>query len=184
MRIKELVEKGVIDKNHWLTSAIVKDEDVEVIDGYVVWRDGEWCDGIWHEGEWRGGIWHEGEWRFGTWLAGHWYGGTWCDGSWHGGIWCNGTWRGGVWCNGTWRNGEWCKGIWHGGKTAMRSKYIPIVNTCGEIIIACKVKTIKEWDEWFYESTEEYETPRGSLEFKMILAHYEAVKAYIQVMEK
>ncbi len=47
-----------------------------------------------------------------------------------------------------------------------------------QIKIGCKEKSIPEWDRWF-DSEEEYETKRGTFEFRQIEAHYEAVKAYL-----
>ena len=47
---------------------------------------------------------------------------------------------------------------------------------CGE------PQSIEKWDYWFYETKEEFETKRDSFDFKTILAHYEAMKAYIKVM--
>ena len=47
-----------------------------------------------------------------------------------------------------------------------------------KIEIGCKEKSIPEWDKWF-SGSEEYETKRGTFEFRQIEAHYEAVKAYL-----
>ncbi len=47
-----------------------------------------------------------------------------------------------------------------------------------QIKISCTSKTIAEWDKWF-AGTEEFETKRGTFEFRQIEAHYEAVKAYL-----
>ena len=46
-----------------------------------------------------------------------------------------------------------------------------------KIKIGCKLKTIEEWD-LFFNSTEEYDTPRNTKEFNQIKALYNAVKAY------
>jgi hypothetical protein len=46
------------------------------------------------------------------------------------------------------------------------------------IKIGCKEKTISEWDLWF-ASTEEFDTTRGTPEFKKIQAMYLAHKAYL-----
>jgi hypothetical protein len=73
MKIKDLV-----DAPQWLKNAVVEDEDVEIINGVVVWRNGTWCNGTWRDGTWYNGIWHNG---------------TWCNGIWHNGIWRNGIWR-------------------------------------------------------------------------------------------
>ena len=62
------------------------------------------------------------------------------------------------------------------------SKYSPVFHE-GKIKIGCKIKTIEEWDS-FFNSTEEYETKRGSEEFERIHAHYLAVKAYKQHIDK
>ena len=50
--------------------AKTENEDIEIINGSVVWRGG-----IWHDGNWRGGEWEDGTWRWGTWLGGNWKGG-------------------------------------------------------------------------------------------------------------
>jgi hypothetical protein len=67
MKVKDLENPP-----QWLLDAWVDNEDVEIIDGVVVWRSGTWCDGTWH-------------------------GGTWCDGTWNGGTWLGGIWRSGDW---------------------------------------------------------------------------------------
>ena len=97
MKIKDLV-----DAPQWLKDAIVENEDVDIIDGIVIWRNGIWCNGTWRNGTWCNGIWCNGTWRNGTWRNG-----TWCNGEWCNGTWCNGIWRNGTWCNGTWCNGIW-----------------------------------------------------------------------------
>ena len=51
----------------------------------------------------------------------------------------------------------------------------------GKIKIGCKEKTIRKWDVWF-SGTEEFETKRGTEDFKRIQAHYEACKAYYKFM--
>lgn len=51
-----------------------------------------------------------------------------------------------------------------------------------KIRIGCKEKTIAEWDVWF-AGIEEFETKRGTEEFKRIQAHYEAYKAYYHFMK-
>ena len=58
----------------WLKEAKTVDEDVEIVGGRVIWRDGEWQDGVWQGGLWRGGVWR----------GGVWHGGVWRDGEWHG----------------------------------------------------------------------------------------------------
>lgn len=49
------------------------------------------------------------------------------------------------------------------------------------IKIGCKSKLIKDWDV-FFESKEEFDTPRSSLNFKRIYANYSAVKMYCKIM--
>jgi hypothetical protein len=46
------------------------------------------------------------------------------------------------------------------------------------IKIGCKEKTVDDWDLWF-ASTEEFDTKRGTHEFKQIEAMYLAHKAYL-----
>ena len=75
MKIKELENAP-----DWLKRAIVQDEDVEIVDGGVVWERGVWKGGIWEGGVWKGGVWE---------------GGVWKDGVWEHGVWEHGTWKGG-----------------------------------------------------------------------------------------
>jgi hypothetical protein len=51
----------------------------------------------------------------------------------------------------------------------------------GKIRIGCKVKTIEDWDA-FFNSEEEYDTPRSSSDFKQIRAIFESYKAYLNVL--
>lgn len=67
MRVSELKNAP-----QWLLEARVENEDVDIVNGRVVWYYGEWCGGVW-----RGGVWYDG---------------VWCDG-----VWCDGEWRGGEW---------------------------------------------------------------------------------------
>ena len=85
MRIKNLK-----DAPDWLKAAKTEGEDVEILDGRVIWHTGIWHTGTWHGGDWRGGAWY--------------------DGTWHGGDWHDGAWN-----NGNWRGGNWHKGVWLGG---------------------------------------------------------------------
>ena len=48
--------------------------------------------------------------------------------------------------------------------------------------IGCKTKSLEEWDA-FFNSDEEYSTPRDSPEFKQIQAVYEAHKAYMNFLK-
>ena len=50
------------------------------------------------------------------------------------------------------------------------------------INIGCKRMTIAEWDHWF-NSVDEFETPRTSDDFKRIRATYEALKSYCLIMK-
>ena len=52
-----------------------------------------------------------------------------------------------------------------------------------KIKIGCKRKTIAEWDLWF-ESNEEFDTERGTEDFKQIQAVYKSYKAYINFLNK
>jgi hypothetical protein len=51
----------------------------------------------------------------------------------------------------------------------------------GKINVGCKSKTPKEWIEWL-ESDREYETKRGTIEFKRIEATIRAYCAYVDTM--
>jgi len=52
------------------------------------------------------------------------------------------------------------------------------------IRIGCKTKTIKEWENWFENSTEIFDHSRDSLTFKRIKAHYKSVKTYLEECNK
>lgn len=60
MKVKELINTGKINKDHWLAKAVVYDEDVEIINNCIVWK----C-GVWQGGEWQYGVWHDGVWKSG-----------------------------------------------------------------------------------------------------------------------
>ena len=113
--VKELVEQGKIDKNHWLTKAKVSDENVRIISGSVIWIYGNWLDGRWKGGTWEFGNWRHGTWEGGIWKHGEWYDGVWWTGDWYHGVWKGGTWQGGTWGSGTWEDGTWEDGNWKGG---------------------------------------------------------------------
>ncbi len=50
------------------------------------------------------------------------------------------------------------------------------------IKIGCKYpQTIAWWDEWF-ASDKVFDTPRDTLDFKLIRANYEAMKAYLSIV--
>ena len=52
-----------------------------------------------------------------------------------------------------------------------------------KIQIGCKTKTIEEWEE-FFNSDEEFETKRGTDDFKQIQAVFESYKAYINFLNQ
>ncbi len=97
-------------------------------------------------------------------------------------VWIKGSFRG-VWLGGEWRGGVWRGGEWLGGDQTCRSRYIPILKAEGSISIGCKMMSVKEWDAWF-KGKEEFEIKRGTLEFKMIYAHYRAIREYKSIMDK
>ncbi len=158
------------------------------------WCDGTWCDGNWEGGNWKGGNWEGGNWKggnweSGTWMRGIWKSGAWKSGDWYSGTWCDGTWEGGTWYNGAWKDGTWMSGVWYGGawrggkwlngfvfvETSCNCQLF-LNNTTNEIKIGCKIKTAADWYKWF-DSNEEYDTPRNSKEFKQIY------KAFLYVIE-
>ena len=61
-------------------------------------------------------------------------------------------------------------------RTPLYSKW-PITFHGDKIKIGCEEKTIEEWDKWF-ASGKEFETKRGTEDFKRIEAHYKAYRAY------
>jgi hypothetical protein len=124
--LKKVMKKTEL-KNcpQWLLDANTENENVEIVDGRLVWyggtwKDGTWWNGIWYGGIWKGGTWksgtwHDGTWHNGTWNDGTWNDGTWNDGIWNDGIWNDGIWKGGTWHDGTWNDGTWWNGTWHHG---------------------------------------------------------------------
>jgi len=80
MKISELVKKGIIAKDHWLTKATTMGEDVEIINNQVIWKKGTWVKGTWENGIWKGGCWEKGTWKSGVWENGIWEKGNWEDG--------------------------------------------------------------------------------------------------------
>ena len=64
----------------------------------------------------------------------------------------------------------------------MHSKYCPMIMG-DKIKIGREEKTISAWDEWF-KSKETYDTKRGTKEFKLIEAHYKAIRAYKKCIDK
>jgi len=155
MRIKDLKDAPL-----WLKNAGVVDEDVETVNGVVIWKDGIWKDGIWEGGVWKDGIWEGGVWKGGIWEGGIWKDGVWKVGMWKGGVWKDGAWKDG------WKKIGQCKWPVHYSKTSIR--------------IGCVEKTPQEWDEWF-DSDEEIETKRGTEEFRKIQKAYKLAKYAMQL---
>ena len=56
MKISELTNAP-----QWLKDAIVENEDVEIVNNYVIWKDGTWKSGVWKSGRWEGGVWEDGK---------------------------------------------------------------------------------------------------------------------------
>ena len=63
----------------WLKSKSisVQDEDVDIVNGIIVWKRGTWECGIWKGGTWECGIWEGGLWKRGIWEGGLWEDGLW-----------------------------------------------------------------------------------------------------------
>ena len=144
----------------WLKSKSisVQDEDVDIVNGIIVWKRGTWECGIWKGGTWECGIWEGGLWKRGIWE-----GGTWEDGLWEDGLWEGGIWKGGIWKRGTWEGGLWEDGLWEFVSLCKWS----IRYSLDTIIIGCKTKSIPEWIGWL-DTDEEYQTPRDSVQFEHI----------------
>ena len=149
------------------------------------WKNGVWINGNWYCGTWETGAWADGTWHKGSWMKGTWCDGTWCDGNWHSGIWFDGTWRDGMWYGGTWEGGvwsggRWVTGVWKGAFAQhQRFRHSPILNIDKTITIGSRRKTRDEWDVWF-TGTEEYDTPRDSEEFKLLIANYKSFITYAE----
>ena len=161
--------------------------DVEIVNGCVIWKNGVWKNGvwkggIWEYGTWENGTWEDGIWEYGIWEYGTWENGTWEDGIWEYGTWENGTWEDGIWEYGTWENGIWERGCWKDGiwKGGYREigfcKWRVLVSKI-KIRIGCEEKTTEGWIN-FFESDKEYETSRGSEQFKDIYKSFLLAKEY------
>ena len=48
------------EKFKWLMKAETIDEDVEIVNGVLTWKDGVWENGIWRDGVFKGGYWRNG----------------------------------------------------------------------------------------------------------------------------
>jgi hypothetical protein len=107
---------------------------------------------------WKGGIWQYGTWQYGTWE----------DGIWEDGIWQYGTWQYGIWKGGTWKGGL---------SSPLRCRWCVMIERNDVIHIGCVKRTIKEWDEFFYNSDEVIEYPRDTDTFRLIERSYRAAKA-------
>ncbi len=109
-----------------------------------------------------------------------WFDGTWKIGIWYYGTWESGTWKDGLWKNGDFVNGKIIKGEFRLPKMSKWNikVHIPI----GNITIGCKEQSIKEWDEFFYNSNEIYSTQRDTVEFKRILNNYEIAKSTYKLL--
>ena len=107
-------------------------------------------------------IWKSGNFLGGNFLGGNFWGGNFLGGDFLGGNFRGGNFRGGLMMpNCKWVYGQDCE---------------------GRIIIGCKKKTLEEWDVWF-SGTEEFDTKRGTEDFKKIQACFEATKAYIKFLK-
>lgn len=184
-KIKELIEKEIIKKDHWLNLAVIESEDVDIIDNTVIWKKGVWEDGTWEGGSWEDGTWERGLWKEGTWTKGTWKDGIWKDGVWKDGLWKGGLWKGGLWKDGFWENGFWEGGAWEGGyKRIGFCKWKVYLNESkNSVKIGCKERTIEEWDEWF-ASDKEDETKRGTDSFKKIEESYKIARFAIKLEKR
>jgi len=71
MKVKELIDTGKINKDHWLAKARVYNEDVHIDKrNFIIWEGGVWKSGRWEGGRWKGGIWKDGIWIGGIWKGG------------------------------------------------------------------------------------------------------------------
>ena len=46
------------------------DEDVEIVNGVLTWKDGIWEGGVWEYGIWENGVWRDGVFKGGYWRNG------------------------------------------------------------------------------------------------------------------
>lgn len=172
MRLKEL--RKLPECPEWLKHKDIKvsREDIEIVDGNVVWNVGVWEKGRWEKGKWKDGIWYDG-----TWCDGTWYDGIWCDGTWYDGIWWDGFWEKGLWKGGSWKGGTWIDGWKEYGFCKWSCSYRKGTR---EIKIGCIRKKIKEWEEWFVGS-EEFETKRSDHQFDLIEKAFKMGRALIEI---
>ena len=188
MKINELVNAP-----QWLVDASTKNANVEIKNGAVVWyggdfldgdfRGGDFLDGNFLGGDFRGGDFLDGNFLGGNFLGGNFLGGNFWGGDFLGGDFLGGNFLGGNFLGGNFLGGYFLGGNFRGGDSAQKSKYTPLILQNGNILVGCKGKLPEEWIEWI-ESGEEFDTPRGTVEFAMIRAHILATIAYMEAMEE
>lgn len=87
-------------------------------------------------------------------------------------VWISGTWE-----SGTWESGIWKEGTWKGGLVRVNARCKWAVHFDDVwISIGCKCKSSTEWDAWFADEANEYETPRYDPQFRAIRDAYELAK--------
>jgi len=82
-----------------------------------------------------------------------------------------------------WNGGNFLGGDFLGGLMIPNCRWIYGQDCDGNIIIGCKRMKVEEWEKWF-DGKEEFQTKRGTEEFKKIQACFESTKAYINFMKK
>lgn len=73
-------------KLYWLLDSEIEEANIEIKRNKVIWKDGNWYNGIW-----KGAIWENGNFYYGQW---------------NNGIFKNGTFHNGVFKDGIFENGE------------------------------------------------------------------------------
>ncbi len=158
MRISEL-------KNcpEWLRDAITVDADVDIVNGYVIWRGGDFLGGNFRGGNFLGGDFLGGDFLGGNFLGGNFLGGDFCGGDFCGGNFRGGDFRGGDFCGGNFRGGDFLGGNFLGGLTsgsnlkvvALRSGHLglypyQVMSILFEdgsrwVRMGCLFKSLKDW---------------------------------------
>jgi uncharacterized protein YjbI with pentapeptide repeats len=167
----------------WLVLAKTENADVDITQyGWVIWNSGNFLGGDFLGGNFLGGDFLGGNFLGGDFLGGNFLGGNFLGGNFLGGNFRGGNFFGGDFLGGNFFGGDFFGGDFLGGLMIPHCKWVYGQDCDGKIIIGCKRKTIQEWEEWF-AGTEEFDSKRGSEDFKKIQACFEATKTFMNFMK-
>ena len=68
MKYKNIIggtEEDAEEKFPWLKDADFENAEIDIVETWLIWKDGTWKKGVWENGIWQGGIWQDGTWEGG-----------------------------------------------------------------------------------------------------------------------